>query len=136
MLAWNSFSYICTRALHFFRSFAHWRAASTAIPQLPKASFTSSMQPNLGLPRTRTPITSAIITLLAIRYSSILFKNKYSLQELIFFTWIGILYKNGYSLQEWGFFTIISIPYKNGYSLQEWVFFTIMGILYKNGYSL
>ena len=48
---WNSFSYICTRSLHSFRSFAHCRAASTVIPP---------------------PLTSAINTLLAIRYSSIL----------------------------------------------------------------
>ena len=27
--AWNSFGYICTRALHSFRSFTHCRAAST-----------------------------------------------------------------------------------------------------------
>ena len=45
MAAWNSFSYICTRALHSFRSFAHWRAASTVIPLLPKATFTPSIQP-------------------------------------------------------------------------------------------
>ena len=39
---------------------------------LPKATFTQSIQPNLGLPRTRPSLTSAINTLLAIRYSSIL----------------------------------------------------------------
>ena len=55
-----------------FRSFAHWRAASTVIPLFSKATFTPSIQPNLGLPRTRPPLTSAISTLLAIRYSSIL----------------------------------------------------------------
>ena len=48
----NSFSYMCTEALHSFRSFSHWRAASTVIPLLPKATFTPSIQPNLGLPRT------------------------------------------------------------------------------------
>ena len=68
---WNSFSYIiCTRALHSFLSNAHYRAAFTVIPLLPKATFTPSIQPNLGLSRTRPP--SAINTLLAIRYSSIL----------------------------------------------------------------
>ena len=72
MAAWNSFSYICTRALHSFRSFAHCRSASTVIPLLPKATCTSSIQHNLGLPRTRPPLTSAINNLLAIRYSSIL----------------------------------------------------------------
>ena len=72
MEEWNSFSYICTRALHSIRSFAHWYAASTVIPLLPKATFTPSIQPNLGLPRTRPPLTSAINTLLAIRYSFIL----------------------------------------------------------------
>ena len=70
--AWNSFSYICTRALHSFRSFAHCRAASTVIPLLPKPTFTPSIQPNLSLPRTHPPLTPAINTLLAIRYSSIL----------------------------------------------------------------
>ena len=59
MAGWNSFSYICTRALHSFWFFAHWRAASTVINLLPKATFTSSIQPNLGLPRTRPPLTSA-----------------------------------------------------------------------------
>ena len=42
-------------------------AASTVIPLLPKATFTLSIQPNLGLPRTRAPLSSAINTLLAIR---------------------------------------------------------------------
>ena len=62
MAAWNSFNYIGTRALHSFRAFAHCRAASTVIPQLPKATFTPSIQPNLCL-----PLSSAINTLLAIR---------------------------------------------------------------------
>ena len=35
------------------------------------ATFTPSIQPNLGLPRTRTPLTSTINTLLAIRNSSV-----------------------------------------------------------------
>ena len=67
MAAWNSFSYICNRALHSLRSFAHCRSPSTVIPLLPKATFTPSFQPNLGLPRTRPPLTSAINTLLVIR---------------------------------------------------------------------
>ena len=67
MAACNSFNYICTRALRSLRSFEHCRAASTVIPQLPKATFTPSIQPNLGIPRTRPPLTSAINTLLAIR---------------------------------------------------------------------
>ena len=37
--------------------------ASTVIPLLPKTTFTPSIQPNLGLPRTRPPLTSAINTL-------------------------------------------------------------------------
>ena len=72
MARWNSFSYICTRALHSFRSFALCRATSTVIPLLPKATFIPSIQPNLGLPGTRPSLTSAINTLLAMRYSSIL----------------------------------------------------------------
>ena len=55
MDAWNSIIYICT-----------------VISLLPKATFTPSNQPNLGLPCTRSLLTSAINTLLAIRYSSIL----------------------------------------------------------------
>ena len=74
MAAWNSFSYICTIvALHSFRYFAHCRSASTVIPLLPKVTFTPSIQPNLGLLRTRPVLTSEIIGLLAIRYSSILY---------------------------------------------------------------
>ena len=72
MEAWNSFSYICTRALHSFRSFTQCRSESIVIPLLPKATFTPSIQPNLGLPHTRPPLTSAINILLAIQYSSIL----------------------------------------------------------------
>ena len=72
MTAWNSCSYVCTRALHSFRSFAYCRADFTVIPLLPKATFTPTIQPNLGLPRTRHQLTSASNTLLAIRYSSIL----------------------------------------------------------------
>ena len=40
---------------------------STVIHLLPKATFTPSIEQNLGLPRTRPPLTSAINTLLAIR---------------------------------------------------------------------
>ena len=74
MAAENSFSYICTRALQspLFRSFMYCRAASTVVPVLHKATFIPSIQPNLGLPRTRPPLTFAINTLLAIRCSSIL----------------------------------------------------------------
>ena len=72
MASRNSFSYICTRALHSFRWFEHCRAASTVIPLLPKATFTPSIQSYLGLHRTHPPLTSAINTLLAIQYSSIL----------------------------------------------------------------
>ena len=42
------------------------------ISLLPKPTYTPSIQPNLDLPRTRSPLTSAINTLVAIRYSSIL----------------------------------------------------------------
>ena len=38
---------------------------------LPKAIFTPSILPNLGLPRTRPSLTPAFNTLLAMRYSSI-----------------------------------------------------------------
>ena len=65
MVPWNSFSYICTRALYSFQSLAHCCAASTVIPLLPKATITPSIQPNLGLPRARPPLTSAMNTLLA-----------------------------------------------------------------------
>ena len=48
------------------------RAASTVITLIPKATFTPSIQPNHGLPHTRTSLNSAINTILAIRYLSIL----------------------------------------------------------------
>lgn len=48
------------------------RPASTVIHQLPKATFTLSAKPNLRLPRTRTPLTSATDIIPAIRYSAIL----------------------------------------------------------------
>ena len=64
--------YICTRALHCFISFAHCCAASTAGPLPPTATFMPSLQPDLGLPFISPPLTSAINTLLALQYSSIL----------------------------------------------------------------
>ena len=72
MASWNSFSYICTRALHSFVFFVHWRAVSSVIPLLPKATFThlSSLTSVYLVPA--TPLTTAINTLVAIRYSSIL----------------------------------------------------------------
>ena len=65
MASRNSFSYICTIALHSFRFFAHCLTAFTVIPLLPKATFTPSVQPNLDLPRTRSHSSGQ-------RYSSIL----------------------------------------------------------------
>ena len=64
-------SVTCTRALHSFIFFVHWRVVSSVIPLLPKATFTH-LSSHLGLPRTRPPLTTAINTLVAIRYSSIL----------------------------------------------------------------
>ena len=52
--------------------FVHWRAASTVIHLFPKGTVTPSIQANLGLPRTSPPLTSAINTLLARWYSSVL----------------------------------------------------------------
>ena len=49
-----------------------FRSASAVIFLLPKATHTLSIQSNLGLPRTRTPLTSDINTHLVIRYSAIL----------------------------------------------------------------
>ena len=63
MTEWNSFSYICSRALHSFLSFTHCCAPSIVIPLLPKATFIQSIQPNLGLPHIRPPLNSAINTL-------------------------------------------------------------------------
>ena len=63
----HSVTYVlgCTRALHSFRPFAYCYCctASTVIPLSPKATFTPSIQPNLGLPRTHPPLTSAVPTL-------------------------------------------------------------------------
>ena len=53
-------NYICSRALPSFLSFAHCRAASTVTPLLPTATFTPSIQPNLGPPRIHTLLTSAV----------------------------------------------------------------------------
>ena len=47
--ACNSFSYICTMALHCFLSFAHCHPASTVIPQSPKATFTLSIPTSVYL---------------------------------------------------------------------------------------
>ena len=71
---WPSETHSVTYApgLPLFISFAYCRAASTVTHLLPKATSTPSIQPNLGLPCTRHPLTSAINTLPAIRYSSIL----------------------------------------------------------------
>ena len=44
----------------------------TVIHLLPKATFTTFIQPNLGLPRTHPQHTSAINTILAIPHSSVL----------------------------------------------------------------
>ena len=90
MAVWNSFSYTCTRAHPSFQSFVHWHAASTVIPLLRKATFTPSIQPNIGLPCTRPPLTSAINTLLAIRYSSILstWLSHHSLNIKLIYTYI------------------------------------------------
>ena len=67
-----SINYICTRALHSFLSSVHHWASSTVIPLLSKITLIQSIQPNLGLTRTRAPLTSAVETLLAMRSSSIL----------------------------------------------------------------
>ena len=56
--------------LNSFLSSTHCRAASTVMPLPPKATFTLSIPPNLGLARIRAPLTSAIDTILAIGYSS------------------------------------------------------------------
>ena len=56
----HSVTYVCTRTLHSFQSFqsfVHCRTSSTVIPLLLKATFTPSIQPNLGLPRTRPQLT-------------------------------------------------------------------------------
>ena len=48
MAAWNSFSCICSRALHSLIYFAHCSSTSTVIPLLHMATFTPSIT-NLGL---------------------------------------------------------------------------------------
>ena len=63
----NSIIYLCTKALHSLISLAHISSRCQI-----NATFTPSIQPNLGLPRARSPLTFAINTLLAIQYSSIL----------------------------------------------------------------
>ena len=60
--------------------------SSAVIPLLPKAAFTPSIQPNLGLPRTRPPLTSAINTLLRVTY----FQN-YTKTEKLLNTVVNVL---------------------------------------------
>ena len=72
-------SYICTRVFHSFPYFTHCCEAYTIIPQLPKATFTTSIQQNLGLPHTHPPLTSAINSLLAMWYSTTWPSNLYTL---------------------------------------------------------
>ena len=55
-----------TRTLHSLQFFTHCYAASTIIPLLPKAIFTPSIQPNMGLPCTCIRLTSPVNTLLVI----------------------------------------------------------------------
>ena len=63
-----SIIYIFTRSLHSFLSIAYYRAAFAVISLLSKATFTPSIQPNLGQPRTRLLLTSTINTLITKRY--------------------------------------------------------------------
>ena len=72
--------------LNSFHTFTCCRGASTVIPLLPKAAFAPSIQPNLGLLRTRAPPTSATNALLAIRYSSILSACSIHLNTMIHVT--------------------------------------------------
>ena len=50
----------CRRTLHSFPSFSHYCVASIVIHLMPRASFTPSIQPNLGISRTHPSVTSAI----------------------------------------------------------------------------
>ena len=72
---WNSIIYVST-ILNIFC------AASAVILLLTKATFTPSIIPNLGLLRTRPPLTSVSNTLLAIWYSPILFTSPSHLNTL------------------------------------------------------
>ena len=54
---------------HFYPSCI---VSSIVSPLLPKVTFTLSIQPNLGLPLTRPPLTSAVDTFQAMRYPLIL----------------------------------------------------------------
>ena len=55
--AWKSISYINAPALSTF-SYLHYRSASTVISLLPKANFTTSIQPNLCLLCSRPALSS------------------------------------------------------------------------------
>ena len=65
----NSFNYIGTRNLKYYTL---WHSVFKIIPLLPEATFTPSIQFNLGLPCTCPPLSSTVNTFLAICYSSIL----------------------------------------------------------------
>ena len=86
MAAWNSFSYMCTRALHSFRSFAQPPPSSLCCLRPP--SHHPSIQPNVGHHRTNPPLTSTINTLLAMRYSFMLSTCPNHLNTL----WSDLLY--------------------------------------------
>ena len=68
----HSVTYAPGLSIFFLMFLVQCCAASTVIPLLSKATFTPSIQPNLGLPCTHPSLTSAINTLLDIRYLSIL----------------------------------------------------------------
>ena len=68
MAVWNSFSYICTKALHSFWS--SMQPPQSFLCCLRSPSHHPSIQPNLGLPCTHPPLTLAISTLLQIGKST------------------------------------------------------------------
>ena len=62
---------ICTEALPQFLSLSHYHTTLNVIPLLVKAILTSSIKPNLDLPRTSCPLAYVINTLLAISHPTL-----------------------------------------------------------------
>ena len=72
MVAWNSIIDKCTIALQYISYLSRIAAQVHCFLLLHKFTYTQSIQLNLGLPRTRLALPSAINTILAIWYWSVL----------------------------------------------------------------
>ena len=81
---------------------------STVLPLLPEATFTQSIQPNLGLSHICISLTSTINTVLAIQYSYFLHVHKHSKYSLIHSTSLLPFYSQSSMQHLLGSFTPLS----------------------------